>query len=396
MERAELRKLAFETGAAVEKNGFVFLRDPHLPLAEKLRFEELLAQLPPESEASRGWLCIATGGSGGGLKFARHDEDTLAAAAQGFAAHFRCNHVNALDVLPAHHVSGFMSRIRCAETGGRHVTWSWKALEAGDWPQLAAEKDGWFLSVVPTQLQRLLVSRVSVEKLRQFTAVFVGGGPLWPELARAAREAKVPISICYGMTETAAMVTAQQPADFLAGDQSCGMPLPHAKLSIVDEQTGALVSPGEAGLVCVEGASICRGFFPPQTGMDGRVQTEDLGLFNRSKGLEIIGRRDAMIITGGKKVHPGEVEAVLRRLEGIGDIAVVGIEDPQWGSAVVACYPRGTQIPDTERLQSVLSQLASYQRPKHWVSLDPWPRTPQGKLNRALLIEKATRAIRGS
>ena len=64
------------------------------------------------------------------------------------------------------------------------------------------------LSLVPTQLQRLLALPAAVAWLRGFRVIFVGGGPVWPELSDAAARAELPVSLSYGLTETAAMVTA--------------------------------------------------------------------------------------------------------------------------------------------------------------------------------------------
>ena len=176
MERARLRHLALETGLAVEAGGFVFLRDPQAGTQNQAQFESLLRQLPAASPTGDGWLCLATGGTSGTLRFARHDEKTLGAAAAGFTARYGCSQVNALDVLPAHHVSGFMTRIRSAETNGEHVVSTWKDLQAGFWPDLPPRTDGWFLSLVPTQLQRLLASPLAVERLRPLGGVEAGIG----------------------------------------------------------------------------------------------------------------------------------------------------------------------------------------------------------------------------
>jgi O-succinylbenzoic acid--CoA ligase len=298
--------------------------------------------------------------------------------------------VNALDVLPPHHVSGFMSRIRCSVTGGEHVAWSWKQLEAGEWPELPAKDGGWFFSLVPTQLQRLLGSPAAVAQLKQFRVVFIGGGPLWPELAEAAAAADVPVAICYGMTETAAMVVAQKPSEFAAGDRSCGQPMPHARIEIVDESTGEVLSQGSTGLVRIAGESVCRGYWSEKEMKS--LLTEDLGRLDAQGRLTIFGRRDAVIITGGKKVHPMEVEAALRLSGEFADVAVVGVPDAEWGSAVVACHPPRAGKLDTQKIEAALAGLVGYKRPKRFVVISPWPRNAQGKLNRAALVAAAALA----
>ncbi len=369
MERAELRKRVLATGCAEERGGFVFLCDPHWSAAQRAEFARLKSKIKnQESKIARGWLCLPTGGTSGGLRFARHDERTLTAAARGFCRHFDFARVNAVGVLPAHHVSGLMAQVRCAVSGGEFVAWSWKKLEAGGTPALRGGP--WVISLVPTQLQRLLKSAAACRWLRGFEVVFLGGGPVWPQLANAAAKARLRISLSYGMTETAAMVTALQPDEFLRGARSSGTALPHARLAI-----------GAGGVIRVAGKSVFRGYFP-DTRRARSFVTEDLGRIDGRGHLHVPGRRDAMIITGGKKVNPAEVEAALLASGEFADVAVIGVPDAEWGEAVVACYPRVGAKPDTVR---AAARLAAHQRPKRFVAIREWPRNAQGKLNRGAL-----------
>ncbi|MFT3870963.1 MAG: AMP-binding protein [Nibricoccus sp.] len=390
MERIELRKLVLATGCAVALDEFLFVRDPALGDSEREKLATLTSKKAQQLSDDAGWLCLPTGGTSGEMRFARHDEHTVGAAVRGFCSHHGVATVNALDVLPAHHVSGLMARIRCAETGGQHVPWSWRQLEAGEWPVLPKNDAGWFLSLVPTQLHRLLVNAEAAARLRDFRAVFIGGGPLWPELAGMAAEARVPVAICYGMTETAAMIAAQTPEDFLHGDRSCGQPMIHAQVEILDENSGAILPRGETGLVRIRGGSVFHGYWPGANS-EQMLVTEDLGRFDDRGRLIILGRRDAVIITGGKKVHPSEVEDALRASGEFDDVAVVGMPDREWGSAVVACFPQRARNLDRAKIEKALETLAPYKRPKRFVVVAPWPRNAQGKLNRQMLSEAALR-----
>lgn len=391
MERAQLKALVLATGSAVERGEFVFLRDPKWGPAEQAQFATACQAPGASYPDGGGWLCVPTGGSSGGLRLARHDEQTLGATVGGFCGHFGIRQVNTVDVLPAHHVSGLMARIRCSVTGGDHLPWSWKQLDGGEWPDLPPRADGWFLSLVPTQLQRLLASEATVAWLKRFRAVFIGGGPLWPELADAAAIAGVPVSICYGMTETAAMVTAQKPGEFIAGDRSCGLPMPHAEVEIVDEASGRALPLGATGLVRISGQNVCRGYWP-EAKAGQTLLTEDLGWFDGQGRLHILGRRDAIIITGGEKVFPLEVEAALLTSGEFDDVAVIGISDAKWGQSVVACHsPRVGKL-DTLKIEAALGTLVPYKRPKRFLAISPWPRNAQGKLNLAALVAAAVAA----
>jgi len=359
---------------AVISGRSVFLADPAWGASERAAlaaFTRHSSLATCQSREAQGWLMIPSGGTSGRLKFARHDEKTIAGAVRGFCAHFQVKQANSVGLLPLHHVSGLMAWMRSALTGGTYLPWDWKQLEAGDFPVLP--RGAWFVSLVPTQLQRVLGRPEAVAWLRGFDAVFVGGGPVWPELADAAARAHLPVSLSYGMTETAAMVTALRPEEFRAGRRGSGAPLPHARVELTPD-----------GLVRITGESVFRGYFPDWR-TEGSFVTEDLGEIDSHGHLHVLGRRDDVIITGGKKVDSREVEAVLRASGEFTDIAILGISDPEWGQIVVACYPETQLGPDMTRVRPYLEELSRFKHPRHYIPIRDWPRNAQGKLNRAAL-----------
>jgi O-succinylbenzoic acid--CoA ligase len=353
---------------AVADGGNVFLSNPSWGAVERAE----LANLVDKGGASdSGWLMIPSGGAGGRLKFARHDSWTLSAAVEGFCSHFELGPVNAVGVLPLHHVSGLMAWMRSALTGGKFIPWAWRDAETGNFPSdLPTEC---CISLVPTQLQRLLSSVDSVAWLRKFQVISVGGGPAWEGLLEEASRLKLPLSPCYGSTETAAMVTALKPWQFLAGMRGCGSALPHAKVD----------TPG--GIVRVAGDSVFRGYFPEIEAVRS-WKSGDLGSVGPDGSLVILGRDDDIIITGGEKVSPGEVEAALRLSGEFEDVAVIGIPDPEWGQLVIACHPPGERKLNSNRLAAALSSIETFKRPKRYVEVSPWPRNAQGKIGRLEMV----------
>jgi O-succinylbenzoic acid--CoA ligase len=138
----------------------------------------------------------------------------------------------------------------------------------------------------------------------------------------------------------------------------------------------------------IAGESVFRGYFP-EWRVERDFTTDDLGFVDGHGHVQVTGRRDGIIITGGKKVQPTEVEAALRATGEFDDVAVLGLPDAEWGEAVVACYPATARAPDLARVaQALTAQLAPPARPKRYVAVVEWPRNAQGKLNRALLAEK--------
>lgn len=366
---------AFARGVA--SGGTVFVADPAWGERERAQFETVVAApVPTDATAGElGWLCLPTGGSSGAIKLARHDQDTLAAAVAGFGQHFGLVRVNAVGLLPLNHVSGFMAWMRTVLTGGRYLPWDWKALAAGERPAIDGAE--WVVSLVPTQLQRLLTDAAAVAWLRAFRVIFVGGGPSWPELIEAGARAGLPLAFSYGMTETAAMVAALRPEAFAAGERGSGRALPHVRLDV-----------GADGVLQVDGASLFRGYYP-DAGRSGPWRTADRASLDATGRLEVHGREDALIITGGKKVDPLEVETVLRSSGVLADVAVIGVPDAEWGQIVVACHPGADAPLDEARVEAALSgALAHFKWPKRYVALSPWPRSAQGKLSRAELVRR--------
>ena len=127
-------------GEAVAAGGTVLVTDPAWGAVERAQVPGLERKAGSEIrdlDVEHGWLGLPTGGSSGALRWARHDQDTVAAAVRGGCGHFAVSRVNAVGVLPLHHVSGLMGWMRCALTGGCYLPWEWSDLEAGRWPQLA-------------------------------------------------------------------------------------------------------------------------------------------------------------------------------------------------------------------------------------------------------------------
>ncbi len=374
---SELDPFKFMTAFAdaVAGEGEVFLCNPDWGATERAQLAAMLALRSPLSApcSNLGWLMIPTGGTSGQLKFARHDEKTLAAAVDGFTRHFGLVRVNAVGVLPLHHVSGLMAWLRCVLTGGEYRPLDWKTVEAGPPPDLPARPEGWVVSLVPTQLERLLRREESVAWLRQFRLICLGGAPAAPALLGQAAALRLPLAPGYGMTETAAMITALRSSEFLAGARSCGPALPHVAVKISAE-----------GAVILGGESLFRGYYPGWRDA-GDFVTADAGWLDAQDELHVRGRRDAAIITGGEKVDPAEVEAALRGTGEFTAVVVLGVADPEWGETVVAAYPASDR-PDLARVRETVGRLLTpAKRPKRFVPLADWPENAQGKVDRARL-----------
>ncbi len=196
----------------------------------------------------------------------------------------------------------------------------------------------------------------------------------------------------YGMTE-ASPVTHLTP---LVGEtplRSTGLPVPNTDVRIVDVETGQhILPPGEEGEIIVRGPQVMKGYWrmPTETAnvlRDGWLHTGDIGYMDERGFLYVVDRKKDMIISGGAKVFPREVEEVLYQHPGVREAAVVGVPDPYWGEAVKAyIVPReGVHLEEAEVVQFCKERLAAYKVPKSVEFRDELPKTLVGKILRRAL-----------
>ena len=241
-----------------------------------------------------------------------------------------------------------MQALRTALSGGQLFVIPFKLLLLS--PPAFAFSSSSFISLVPTQLQRCLQAGHS-SWLRQFTSVLLGGAPCWPDLLNQAVRAEVPICLSYGMTETAAMVTARAAGDLQSDSNAehSGMAMPHATICIERfrseyihiehphiERSEQRLLVGAVGQIVVRSAAIARGYYnaPSASFAPGTFYTDDLGYLDAMGRLHVTGRISGKIISGGENIFPAEVETAIRRTGLVNDVCVFGLPHPEWGEAI--------------------------------------------------------------
>jgi long-chain acyl-CoA synthetase len=196
----------------------------------------------------------------------------------------------------------------------------------------------------------------------------------------------------YGLTETGPLTHANPLARPRPG--SIGIPLPDTDARIVDLDTGRDVAAGERGELWVRGPQVMRGYWnrPEETARsltDGWLHTGDVATMDGDGYFAIVDRQKDVIITGGFKVWPREVEEVLYTHPAVRLAAVAGVPDAYRGEAVKAYVVlrdehRG-RVPEQELIEYCRAHLTPYKAPRHLEFRAELPITATGKLLRRLL-----------
>ncbi|NBD37694.1 MAG: AMP-binding protein [Verrucomicrobia bacterium] len=316
-------------------------------------------------------LLLPTGGSTGRPRLCLHDLGTLSVAAQGYAQRFANENLyHSVSCLPPYHVGGMMPALRAVACGGRIAYLDYR--DPDSFPQVTFPLRESALSLVPTQLRRILATAGGARRLRSFGLILVGGAACPADLLRKARAEEIPLAPCYGSTETAAMITVLSPAAFLAGKASSGTALPHVRLAI---ESGS-------GRLLVDAESNLRAYVPARRNFSRHpFRTQDLAKLDPDGGLRILGRHDRVIISGGKKIQPEAVEEAALRSGLCADVLCRAREDADWGQAVVlVVVPRDPPSFGKEvLLRALRDHLPSAALPKSIDVVAEIPRSAAGK-----------------
>ncbi|HVM08898.1 MAG TPA: AMP-binding protein [Acidimicrobiales bacterium] len=290
-------------------------------------------------------LVVATSGTTGAPKGVVLTHAAVEASARATSARLRVEPSvdRWLAVLPVAHIGG-LSVLTRALTTGTPVTF--------DVDDPAAT----LTAMVPTQLERHDTSR--------FRVVLAGGSADW-------RERSTNVVHTYGMTETGSGIAYD------------GVALDGVEMRIGDD--GEILVRGPMLLRCYRDGS-------DPKGPDGWLATGDEGELDDEGRIVVHGRRGEVIVTGGEKVWPAPVEAAIRELPDVADVAVVGLADPEWGQRVVAyVVPAAAagEIPlDLARIREAVKKMfPAYMAPRELHLRNQLPRTAMGKIRRSSLGE---------
>jgi O-succinylbenzoic acid--CoA ligase len=252
-------------------------------------------------------------------------------------------------------------------------------------------------SMVPVMLQRVLDDRGSRPFPPSLRGILLGGDAAPRALLRACKAARVPVLPTYGLTEAASQVASASPLDPRQPEGAAGRPLPLADVRI-EAEDGTPLAPAETGEIIVRGPMVMAGYWreaeaTAQALRGGALHTGDLGFLDKDGYLWVTGRASDRVVTGGEKVDPAEVEAVLETHPAVVEACVVGTPHPSWGEQVTAAVVlrAGAKAGPAELEAHCRKALPGFKVPRRWVLVPPLPRTAAGKLQRGLVRE----ALRG-
>jgi O-succinylbenzoic acid--CoA ligase len=340
-------------------------------------------------------VVLGSGGSSGGRHWCVQPLAHLEASAGVTAAWLVAQGVDPaaclhLDPLPLHHVSGLLPLVRCRRWGAElrflPPAWLRDPAQLAEACPLPPDRPA-LLSLVPTQLGRLLASPVGVAWLRGCRVIWVGGAALPAPMADQARREGLRLAPCYGATETAAMVAALPPDDFLAGVPGCGAPLADVELRLAGVTPAALEVRTER--LCpgwLEDGGLC----PLPRDGEGWWRSGDAGQLEGGH-LTVLGRLDGALLSGGETVFPELLEARLMAAAAGADlpleaVLLLGLPDAEWGERLSALV-RPRCGADAAALIGALAAITAHwrpaERPRLWRSCPELAPTEAGKWERA-------------
>ncbi|MDT7782968.1 MAG: o-succinylbenzoate---CoA ligase [Pseudonocardiales bacterium] len=328
---------------------------------------EPLVDGPLDGWEKRAVLGVPTSGSTGEPKTVLLDALALTTSAE--ATHERLGGPGTwLLALPTSHIAGVQVLVRSIVAGTTPgVLDMSKGFRAMGFAQAArpvlAQPGRHYTALVPTQLSRLVVTEgPGLEALRQFDGVLIGGAATPPKLLQQARALGVQVVTTYGMSETA------------GGCVYDGQPLRDVSVRTDD-------------LIEISGPVLALGYRGSADPFGEWFRTGDLGRL-RDGRLEVLGRADDVIVTGGEKVPPILVERALATVEGVLEACVVGVPDDEWGMVVAAAVVVRGDEPSLDALKAaVVDGVGRAAVPKLVRFVSELPLRGPGKVDRTGVLD---------
>ena len=313
----------------------------------------------------------------------------------------------ALICVPPYHIAGVGTALSNLYAGRKMVYLT--NFDAQEWVRLVEAENITTATVVPTMLSRIVDAleggRARLPSLRNLA---YGGSKVGIPLVRKAMDLLPHVGFvnAYGLTETSSTIAVLTPEDHRAAYQaargggdpavarrlgSVGRAVPGVEVQVRND-AGKVVASEITGELFVKGEQVSGRYAGVGSVLDteGWFATRDIAMLDSEGYLFIGGRSDDTIIRGGENVAPAEIEDVLIEHPDVREVAVVGVDDPQWGQAIVAVVVASEGcIPDPAELRAyVRDQLRGSRTPDRVVFRDELPTSATGKILRRQIVDE--------
>ncbi len=287
--------------------------------------------------------------------------------------------------LPLTHIFGLNAGLGMALRVGATVVLA-DRFDPGDTLATMAAENVTALLGVPGQYAAWLAHPAMVDGFGSVRLAMSGAATLARGVVAGFAAAGITIYDGYGLTEAAPVVAinAVREGRPNPANGSVGLPLPGVEVELRDRD-GEPIDDGDPGRLFVRGANLFSGYWPDGAGgpdADGWFGTGDVAVADDSGRLYLVGRSSELVIVNGFNVYPAEVEAVLAAEEGVAEVAVIGVADPDTGEAVHAYVvpTSGAQLDPDQLLAVAARSLARFKLPSVIEVVAQLPHTVTGKI----------------
>lgn len=311
---------------------------------------------------NKWYLLISTGGTLRGVRFVWHSWKNLLNSVDSLMLNQKVAINHYCCILPFCHISGLMQLVRSLKTFGVLTSVSRSHIKQCSFPNVSTCAT--FVSLVPSQLEKMINSNVRLRWLSYFSHVFLGGDVINNNLLEYANMNGFSVITSYGLTETSAMVIAKSKKYNFHNNDSVGSSLFGVQTRITSR----------SDLIQVRSNSLLLGYYPTAPKLCKFLTTSDMGVVNDQGCLFDVSRVDRVVISGGQKVDPIEVRCVLIGLNLIDEIIVIPVFDLQWGYRLSVLYKYFKESINLlyirERFNMILSD---YKFPRQWIQVKEFP-----------------------
>lgn len=301
-----------------------------------------------------------------------------------------------LAVLPFFHSFGLTTTLLLPLLAGSNIVIMRRFHPATAVDLIEREKITVFLAVASMFALVMRGAASNPSRLSTVRIAISGGGPLSPALGEAFEKTiGFPLLQGYGLTEAAPVVATNFPGHVKA--PSVGPPVPGVEAEIRDDHDRRLPA-GEIGEICVHGENVMREYYrnPEASAQaldaNGWLRTGDVGYIDEEGFLYVTSRKKDIIIFGGEKIFPQEVEHVLISHPDVEEAAVVGIQDPMRGEfprAFLVLREGVESINERELRHFCADRMATFKIPRDFQVVDALPKNALGKVQKHKLVESA-------